>query len=308
MKRKAFAVLLSCVILAACAAEIPPAEDGAPVVTQDTDLPVTATTAPPVTTMPPVPATLPPPAPEPYTGSRLVVLLDDGYSLIPERETALISELKDVFSRFNFPLLPESISDGVLNTSALSLTRIYQDYAGAGLIEPYQRTAEELENYGFITRDGLFFESVMKVDNISYILDDLLSERLEHALTEGCNYFTSDGLFGYGAFGVTSGFHLLLKDWEQDGDYITLDFYSVYNSGHDFWRKGYVRQDDDSFTAADSTVVGEWEIYIDENRYHIGTGNIVLYEDLLDTLDVVRYTFVPEDGKYKLLNIDYVNN
>ena len=145
--------------------------------------------------------------------------------------------------------------------------------------------------------------SVMKIENLNFIFNDIFSENAEYNVTNCQDFVTSDGLFGYGAFGITSGYHYILMRQEISDNLVELYFYCIYNDGFKLWRKGYEWHEniDDGVIWLDQTVVGEWE-HVD----YISTGYIILYEDLFDTLDIVKYTFILEDGRYKILNIENV--
>jgi len=238
------------------------------------------------------------PKPEPYTGSEISISYDNGFSLIADEETELTTELKELVNRFNFPLLPADIEAGIIQIAPLTMTRIYQDYVSAGLIEPFVNTNGE---DGFIISDGLYFEAAMKVDNINFILDDIFSNQFNHTLYDYHGFITSDGIFGYGAFGITSGYRYILMGQEISEEVVELYFYLIYDEGFALWRKGYKWHEnmDDGVIWLDRTVIGEWE-----HVNYIGTGNIILYEDLFDTLDIVKYTFILEDGRYKILSIE----
>jgi len=233
------------------------------------ELPPLTLDPPPEPPAPPTPSAPPDPPREVIK----VITYVNGFTLILDEETELTTQLKILVNGFLFPLLPED----EITVTARTLIGIYNDFKIEGLIESVTRTQEEFlafyEKYGW--------ETILEVENLDIVFDYIFSENAENITTNWHEHIIEDGLVGFSAFGITGGYRLILKEQFVSEELVELYFYYIYNDGNFFM-----------VSESNSEKIGD-----------IGDSYITIYEDLLDTLGIVKYTFVLEDGKYKILSI-----
>jgi hypothetical protein len=232
---------------------------------------------------------------EPYTGSELRVLFDDGLSLIIGEETAQTAELRALLSRFRLPLLPADITE----VGEVELIWTYNYYVETGRIEPFTATEEEFQEIW----ERHAWGTVMPLESLDYIFADIFSRDASSIVPVYERFANEDGLTGVTPRGLHGGYQLILMGQTIGEDIIELYYYKVYSVDGELLRKGYEWHDnpDDGVYWLDETVVGYWDYDADEALSYA-----VLYEDLFDTLDVVKYRFILEDGRFKILSIENV--
>jgi len=220
----------------------------------------------------------------------------------PEPEAGLnptiINELVGIVDNFTYALIPlnsASIPDAIHEAlaEAMIMTLFYRDYYEAGLIEPVQETKD------FFLRDDEYGYVKLKIENLDYIYNDIFAKNAENILPFYNTNEIEDGLIETYTWKtrdstqrlVFTGYNII------DNDIIGLFFYFVYDDFGVLYRSREGYEDDDGEPVyTDTEVVGTRD-----------GDNWLFYEDLLDTLRVVRYTFIREDGKYKIQSINYTN-
>jgi|GEM_PF-1717719 len=229
--------------------------------------------------------------PEPYAGSEIRILradFDTVLSLIPDDETELTSELRAFVNKFLYPLVPED----VIVVGARTLIDFYRDYFYALMTE--EELAELYMKYNAV--------HIMSVENLDLIFNEIFSKEAGNIITDYHEYADENGIIAWGPFGIHGGYRLILMEQSISDDAVELYFYNVYSYDEILVRKGYVwREDGNGVEYIDTTEVGRWDYDAEEQQSYA-----ILYEDLLDTLDIVKYTFVLEDGKWKILSIESV--
>jgi len=209
--------------------------------------------------------------------------------LIEDEETELTKELLSIIKGFLTPLIlcgDECCEDGKITLGVKSLINFHREYEEAGLIEPAHRTHEEWqaldEKYNHDGRYGY-----LKIENLELIFNDIFSKNADNITLFDDVYeceFMADGLVGVGVFGITESYNIILKEQSINDEKVELYFYYFFNSIDGVFKdSGY-----------DSEDIGRWD------------NGLIFYEDALDTLGVVKYTFVLEDGRYKILSIENV--
>jgi len=227
-------------------------------------------------------------APEPYTGSEII--LDYNYesalSLILDEETELTAELRALVGKFKFSLLPSS---GIIEISVGELHNFYLDY--------WWKLSEEKREELHELYPGE--ETIYVVELLEAVLADLFSKDFTGIKSNWYEYTDQNGAFTWGTSETPSGHRLLLKEQFVSEETVELYFYVVYNdrrNDNQFIRHiGNWDHEKVQWVNKDDTIVGRW-----------GDGYIAVYEDILDTLDIVKYTFILEDGRYKILSIENV--
>ncbi|MCL2638682.1 MAG: glycoside hydrolase family 5 protein [Oscillospiraceae bacterium] len=202
--------------------------------------------------------------PEPPREEIRIPRNESGLSLIEDEETELTTELKALVNKFWLALLPADI----IEVSWVTLVGHHREYVDKGLIEDV--IIDESEKF-------------YSVENMDYVFNDIFSSHAVNIVPVYREKTNENGLIEIPTFGITEGYEFVLKEQIINEENIELYFYYFYY--------GVLRE---IFTdgSSDAEVIGRWD------------DGLVVYEDMLETLDIVKYTFVLEDGKYKILSIE----
>jgi hypothetical protein len=218
---------------------------------------------------------------------------ESALSLIIDEETELTAELRELVGRFKFPLLPRdgTISIGHLCNFHSELWRQLSEERRAELYELYPVSDNE-RIYVAELLDAVFAE--LFSENFTLITNFVQITPNWH---EYVDYNT--GAFTWGFTENPWGHRLILKEQSVSEETVELYFYALYTENREtnqFIRNpGTWNHEEGGIMDFDDTVVGRWS-----DSY------IAIYEDTLDTLDIVKYTFILEDGRYKILSIENV--
>ncbi|MCL2076963.1 MAG: hypothetical protein FWH08_00970 [Oscillospiraceae bacterium] len=225
---------------------------------------------------------------------------EDGASIITEEETELTSELKRIVNMFYFTLIPEDNESEII-INARNLINFNNFYIREGKLEPLAPTEEDViqihQKYGA--------DHVLKVENLDFIFNYLFSKEAVQFKPGYSDYADDDGIISIGAFGITSGYTLILKEQTIGEEVVDLYFYYFYLNGENIYLKSPAHYE----PAATPTDITENNPVIGHSGYYEG-GDFSYYsfnDGVFETLGVVKYTFIPEDGKYKILSIELIN-
>jgi hypothetical protein len=225
---------------------------------------------------------LPSSPPNPISSDRNLIFISDvpgegGLTLIPDEETEIVTKLRTLVNRFPRILFPSD----VIEIDVSDLVWLHQDYNNSIGPPPAEwvcadRAAELREIYNW--------EGVYNAGTLDYIFNDIFSKAAVNIIPVYSQYVTEDGIVGYENFEVLN-YRLILKEQVISDDVIELYF----SHFHTTW---------DGFTqnAECDEIIGWWD-----------EAGGMFFEDMLNLLEVIRYTFVYEDGKYKILNVEAVN-
>jgi hypothetical protein len=217
---------------------------------------------------------------------------ENGLSLIEDEETEITTELKALLNRFVWSLYPqdnEYDAQGKISINGMMMVRLYNHYAETGRID-VPTDDELLEMYGIYRSCHILF-----IEYLDYIIDDIFSKKANNIVRLYRNFPDENGAIDFGTFGATSGYEYILKEQFISEEIIELYFYYFYFDVFPFYRRGYLWcEEDRKWLNIDDTVVGHWD------------DDYIFYTDMLDTLGVVKYTFILEDGRYKILSIESV--
>jgi hypothetical protein len=230
------------------------------------------------------------PAPQPvsvrYTlpeGETEISVQRDRYrfSLISDYETELTIKLEEIANRIRIFLPP----DDTIEIFWTVIANFYDDYIEAGLIEQVEQWYLSVENLDIIYNDIFSKEAT----NIIPIYSQSADENGLIELPPKC----------HGPYE-----QIVLKEQYIGENIIVLYFYYYIE---DYARNvlrtefNWTLHEETGGYFNDSPIVGrsEW-CYATETAIHI------FYTDMLPTLNTVKYTFIPEDGKYKILSIESV--
>jgi hypothetical protein len=215
---------------------------------------------------------------------------DTVLSLVPDEELCdTAKELKTLVNKFLFPLIPED----TIVVGAKTLIDFHADYWREAVSEEEKNELNELYPNTDI---------ILNVDWLDIIVSNIFSEKAENIITDYHEYADENGIIAWGPFGILEGYSYILMGQNIGEEVAELYFYLVYGYEEILIRKGYNwREDGEGVEYLDTTEVGRWDYDAVEQQSYA-----ILYEDLFDTLDIVKYTFVLEDGKWKILSIESV--
>ena len=164
---------------------------------------------------------------------------------------------------------------------------LHDEYVDAGFIEPFMITEEKrLELNSSWTY-------ILEINNLDFIFNYIFSKNVINIIPAYREEAQEDGLIGVPFYGNPGGHQLILKEQVMNEEKIDLYFYCPYwNAGEN----GFLKDMNDIYNA-----VGYLD-YIEEEQLSYA----VFYKDVLSTLGIVKYTFILEDGKYKILSIENV--
>jgi endoglucanase len=223
--------------------------------------------------------------PEPYTGDEIVIIQrENGLSLIEDEETELTTELKALVNKFWRGLLPAE----EIELNWVEMYGLYREYAEAGLIEPLPE--DELNE---MLKEDISLANLLKVENLDIIFNDIFSERAVNIIPAYRDSATEDGFIRIPIKGIEGSYRLLLIEQAIGGETAELYFYYFYQQGGIFRSSSMTYDEETGGLYFDSPLIGRYQ----DDEY-------VFFADMLDTLGVAKYTFVLEDGKYKILSIE----
>jgi hypothetical protein len=168
---------------------------------------------------------------------------------------------------------------------------------GGGMLELTEEEKEEIRQ-----KYNVHWFYFFSVESLDIAFNNKFSKNAVNIIPVYKEFANEDGLLGVSTFGRTGGYDLILKEQIIGDEKVELYFYFFYDDVFGIYKDVITIYNENNKVVALTydCLVGRRDWVKDT------TDDYIFYEDSFDTLNIVKYTFILEDGKYKIFSIENV--